>query len=416
MLIGIISWVHATGTTEQKSISVIVEAGSPAHTVTEKTAAEFEKISGYKVNIVPVPYSGLYDKIFVELKSPTGAYDVGIIDFVWIPSFAQNLVPVSELINSNVRKDIFDVTLQSCTYQGEIYGMPLYDQAQVLVYRKDLFNDSKEQADFKSQYGYSLKVPETFKDYRDVAKFFTREGLYGTALEGATHESTACVFYNFALEAGAKDLVWDNKGNVIIDSQPYVDALRLERQLVLEDKSVPPAVFELPTYETAQLFKQGKLAMCTMWTALYPTMLDPKESKVATNVGVAPNLAGTAGIGVTSAAWAYAIPKSSKKQEAAKKYLEYMFNAGSKVMDIAGLTCRKTIFQDYANKPGFEWVGALAASLGGPQSKVRPMQVKYLKVSDSVIVPMIQSVLAEKRTPEEAVVWAKTEIQKIMKE
>jgi multiple sugar transport system substrate-binding protein len=52
----------------------------------------------------------------------------------------------------------------------------------ILSYRKDLFDDPKEQAAYKEKYGTDLKPPETWEEYLQIAQFFTRpkEGLWGT--------------------------------------------------------------------------------------------------------------------------------------------------------------------------------------------------------------------------------------------
>ena len=41
-----------------------------------------------------------------------------------------------------------------------------------------------EKANFKTKYGYDLDAPETWKQYYDIAEFFTRpeKGLYGCAI------------------------------------------------------------------------------------------------------------------------------------------------------------------------------------------------------------------------------------------
>jgi ABC-type glycerol-3-phosphate transport system substrate-binding protein len=51
------------------------------------------------------------------------------------------------------------------------------------TYRKDLFGDPAEKEAFKAKYGYDLAPPETWKQYYDIAEFFTRpdKNLWGTA-------------------------------------------------------------------------------------------------------------------------------------------------------------------------------------------------------------------------------------------
>jgi multiple sugar transport system substrate-binding protein len=67
-------------------------------------------------------------------------------------------------------------------YAGSYYAVSLDGDYQVWVYRKDLFENKKNQKDFKAKYGYELRFPRTWKEHADVAEFFTRpdEKLYGS--------------------------------------------------------------------------------------------------------------------------------------------------------------------------------------------------------------------------------------------
>jgi len=64
--------------------------------------------------------------------------------------------------------------------EGKTYCIPIFWNSHGLFYRKDLFEDPTEKANFKAKYGYELRVPRTFDELVDVAEFFTRPpNLYG---------------------------------------------------------------------------------------------------------------------------------------------------------------------------------------------------------------------------------------------
>jgi multiple sugar transport system substrate-binding protein len=73
------------------------------------------------------------------------------------------------------------VALQN-QYAGSYYAVSMDGDYQVWVYREDLFDNAKNQKDFKAKYGYDLRFPRTWKEHADVAEFFTRpnEKLYGS--------------------------------------------------------------------------------------------------------------------------------------------------------------------------------------------------------------------------------------------
>lgn len=56
-------------------------------------------------------------------------------------------------------------------------------------YRKDLFEDPREMEALRAKYGYELSAPENWRQYRDIAEFFTRpgKGFYGTLIQGKKH-------------------------------------------------------------------------------------------------------------------------------------------------------------------------------------------------------------------------------------
>lgn len=67
-------------------------------------------------------------------------------------------------------------------YAGSYYAVSLDGDYQVWVYRQDLFDNAKNQKDFKAKYGYDLEFPKTWKEHADVAAFFTQPAnkLYGS--------------------------------------------------------------------------------------------------------------------------------------------------------------------------------------------------------------------------------------------
>jgi multiple sugar transport system substrate-binding protein len=65
-------------------------------------------------------------------------------------------------------------------YAGHYYAVSLDGDYQVWVYRQDLFEDAKNQRDFKAKYGYDLAFPQTWRQHADVAAFFTRGDMFGS--------------------------------------------------------------------------------------------------------------------------------------------------------------------------------------------------------------------------------------------
>lgn len=131
-----------------------------------------------------------------------------------------------------------------------------------------MFSDPANKKAFKQKYGYELTVPKTWDQYRDVAKFFTHDGMYGTGMIGATGSDSVTGWLEFATQAGADGLVVDKNGKVDLTDGSYAKALEYMRELV-KDGSIPADYLSLGTSEISNLFNQGKLAMQLTWSHFY---------------------------------------------------------------------------------------------------------------------------------------------------
>lgn len=67
-------------------------------------------------------------------------------------------------------------------FNGETVSVACDGDYQVWVYRVDLFDNAKNQRDFRAKYGRDLEFPKTWEHHAQVAEFFTRpdQKLYGS--------------------------------------------------------------------------------------------------------------------------------------------------------------------------------------------------------------------------------------------
>ena len=121
------------------SITVLVESGSPAEALANNTAADFEKETGCKVVVDAVAYTGMYDKLSTEIKAGQAAHDVSCMDFVWLAAFADAIEPITDADTS----DFLPTLEESGTVDGNLLGYPMWVNAKILIYRKDLIPEDK---------------------------------------------------------------------------------------------------------------------------------------------------------------------------------------------------------------------------------------------------------------------------------
>lgn len=395
--------------TGKKEISVLVESGSPGESVAKSTAAEFEKETGYKVVVDAIPYSGMHDKLSTEINAKSAVHDVATLDVLWLSAFQNALLPLDDLATDDVKSDFLPTLADGGTLNGSLYGFPMWINAKVLIYRTDLFNDPANKSAFKAKYGYELVVPTTWQQYKDAAEFFTKDGMYGTAVFGAANGDTVCSWLDHAAQAGANPLVLDKDNKVLVNQSPYVEALQYLVDLYKKG-DVPKETLSVASTEAEEMFKNGKLAMQLNWSHQYPSAYAALPGKVA----VAPMIGGSAGVAATAGPWYESVLKTSKNQDIAKKYVKFMYDHNGDYMDAAlKIASRKSVYEKYSKQPGDEHLNAVLTSLAAKQSQNRPNTVHWTQIEE-VLYGAIQNALAGKATPQAALDDAKTKIEAIV--
>lgn len=374
----------------KNSITVLVESGSPAEALAKETAASFEEETGCKVVIDAVAYTGMYDKLSTEIKAKQAAHDVACMDVVWLAAFADAIEPINDADTSD-----FLPTLQdSGTIDGNLLGYPMWVNAKVLIYRKDLISEDK--------------VPKTWEEYQALAKELKTDDMSGTTVFGSGSDAV-CSFLDFACQAGAEGLVFDKEGNVNITDQAYVDALNFMVENANADYTPADSLATAAT-ESQELFTNGKVAMQLNWSHQYPAAV---EALGADKVGCAPMIGGSAGVGATTGPWYECVMKNSENKEMAKKYVEFMYDHNADYMDLTlKIAGRTSVYEEAGKVAGNEHTTAVLETLGAEQSQARPMVTTWSQIEE-VLIGVVESSLggADVNDTLEA---AKTQIELIM--
>lgn len=377
-----------------ESINILVEGGGEQ--LQKAIAEKFTAETGIAVNFTVVPYAGVYDKLSAEVASGASNYDVATIDVIWMAKFAEFAEPLDDLFTDEIRADLPPALLADAQVDGKFVGMPGWANAEILFYRKDLFEDPAQQAAFEEKFGRDLTVPQTWEEFRDVAVFFTQDtnsdgtiDLYGTDVIGANPEEWMAQ----VLQAGSPGVVLDDGGNVIIDNEAHLKALEFYTGLHCTDKVAPEGAAQVDWGMAQNMFYQGQTAMMKFWAHAY--RLTPEDSKVSGKVGVAPMIGGTAGVAGIPGPWYNIVPMTAPNKELARKYVAFAIaNNAMGIEAPLGLAARNSAYASYADKPGFEHFHSLLATLGAPATKGRPLVAEWQEIVDQAVTPMLQEALA----------------------
>ncbi|GAB3659366.1 hypothetical protein GCM10027591_12560 [Zhihengliuella somnathii] len=385
------------------AVTVLVEAGG--HAELSEVAEVCEQDAGLDVTFVELPYDGLFNRLSSEFSSGTVSFDVAALDSVWLPSFKDALEPIDELFTDEVKQDIFPALVEEAEVDGHFLGMPAWTNAEIILYRKDLFGDPGNRADFEAEYGYELAAPTTWEQYADISAFFTRDGMYGTDVKGAVETE----WLAHVLQAGSP-MVLDGDGEVVIDNEAHREALDFYVGLT---ESAPPGAAQVDWAAAQNLFNQGKTAMTRFWAHAYRQI--PDDAPVAGKVGAATMIGGSAGVAGVPGPWYLSVPRATENTEDAKRFIECAYENNSLGIESSlGLASRISAFEQYRDEEGYESFGPLIETLNAEATATRPATEKWQQIVDTVLVPLLQKAVAGGDT-ESLLSDAKKQIEDIVK-
>ncbi len=273
----------------EKEIVIWWAQWAPADGLQELGKA-FEAETGIAVRIHQIPWGSFQDQVFLNFGNETTDFDVVIGDSQWLGRGATKglYVDLTKWLPKAVAlKNIHPKVLANiCAYPAgskTYYAAPCESDAIGLAYRKDWFADKDEQKAYrKFSRGKVLKAPDTWNDYKQIAKFFNRPDAkrYGHAIiTGREYD---------ALTMGFQQVLWayggtwgDAKTNKVkgkLNTKPAVDALTFFKGLM---EFSPPGGSNLGYAQVLEQFTNDSTAMILTYCAFYPGIAKSMEGKVA---------------------------------------------------------------------------------------------------------------------------------------
>lgn len=263
----------------------------------------YEKETGIKVTIVQEPWGSFADRFFTAMAAKSTEWDGVVGDSQWLGTGATSgyYVDLTDFLKSTGIAD--SVTPATLTYYGEYptgsgryWAYPTEGDADGWAYRKDLFEDPKEKEAFKAKYGYDLAVPKTYKEFMDIAKFFTRpdQGLYGVAIyTQKDYDAITMGVENTMFPWGGR---WQNEKNEvlgIVNSPENIEALQFYKDLY--DCCQAPGLSNAFFTETNDALISGKAVMIMNYFAFFPALTNPATNPHAAGTGFFANPTGPKG-------------------------------------------------------------------------------------------------------------------------
>jgi len=293
---------------------------SEAPGVWEQLIAGFEtRHPGIKVvrEIGPHSSTEFHDLVTQKLRNRDPAMDVFFMDVIWPGEFAAAgwASPLDEFFSAAQQKEFLSAPIEANRYRGRIYGVPLFVDAGMLYFRKDLLAK------------YRLAPPRTWPELVDQAKLILAQErdpyLTGYSAQFKQYEGLICNMMEFIMSNGAS--LWDEPNlKSTLDGDQAKQAVRFVRDQIIRAIS-HRGVLAYQEPESLALFTQGKALFHRNWPYAWEVANDPKQSKIAGQVSMMPlpSFPGHKSVAALGG-WQLGVSRFSRNPRLAWQFVEYM--------------------------------------------------------------------------------------------
>ena len=316
---------------ENRSLRVLL-VEHPTSNILKKYIGEFEALSETEVELEITSFYDAHQRQLLDLGAGDNEYDVMMVIDTWLPEFAisDNILDLARQIRKMEQagdyqwmSDIIqNVNVLLGQWQGKQVAIPLMASSQLLMFRKDLFEDPEQQTAFLAFAGRDLTVPETWEEFNEVARFFTQTvnpdspTEYGISV-AASRSSAASLFQTVLWGVGGREFA--KRWRVTLNNEGGVRAMELWAE---QAQYAPPDAPAMYWYDMNQVFADGQAAMQIQWDALAQELETSPNSQVRGQVGYA-LVPGDPEPAPVIAGWVLVINKNSDRIPAAWEFAKW---------------------------------------------------------------------------------------------
>lgn len=379
----------------------------------EEVINKFTDSTGIKVTIIrqPADTDQRRQTLLIPLQSGEKDPDVFLMDIVWIGQFAASnwLEPLDEYIEA----DGFDLSPffqrvldLADRYNQKLVALPVYVDAGLLYYRKDLLEK------------YGRDVPQTWQELVEVASEIqkqertTNPNFWGFLWQGAQYEGLVCNFLEYA-SSNRGGLI--KNGILSIDSDQNILALNFMKDLIWTHQISPPNTYtEMKEEEVRTLFESGNALFERNWP--YAWMLhqsDQSQVKAKVGVSILPRFESgdhTATLG----GWHIGISSHSDQKRAAWRFVKYVVSADLQMQFALRLGWNPSRRDVYSDPSLLEKLPHLAALRESFDTAVARPILPYYTLLSKALQKHLNAALAGIEQPDEALASAQSEAVEII--
>lgn len=378
---------------------------------------QFTDYCGGSVQVTEYGENDLRDKLVADASNHAGQFDLYNLDGNYTPLFASNkwVQPLEQLAPAYKVGDILPFCRGLYSYNGKLYGVPIYLETTIMYYRKSLFKKA----------GISAP-PATMDELKaDAAKLTNAPRVYGIALRGLRGEGMNVYTWTEWLHSYGGDYFQGKKFIPAFNSAAAVRGTEEYANLIKKYDAPNSGTWGWPDVLSA--FSAGRIGMTIESTAFYPVFEDPKQSSVAGDVGFAQVPAGpngrwpanyTTGIAISSSV------KDARKLAMARSFLQYGTTTEMETGGLGEQSIGNVARTSLLNSPLYtqkitnvnpDYAAAVAADYKVTRSTYRPL-IPQWKATGDYLGTAIESVFTGQSSAANALNTAADEVTKLYKQ
>lgn len=344
---------------------------SPEATAMKQLAHLYTQATGTQVNISVSSYDEIHE--ILTGMDESSVHDVIRLDVTWLSWFAGRvLIPLGEI--SPEPDSLLDGFMPGLSRQyyyvrDKLYALPFSPSAQMLFYRKDLFQSTVLRRLYREIHRKDLAPPETYAEYNRIAAFFTRSLNahspvdYGTTV---TLGSTGVAGTEFLTRYFSRSRELFDAGGRLL---PDTGAARIALDDLVEARKYSKEQWCPWWTHAAREFSEGNVAMTVLYSNFASEILG-RDSKVVNKVGFAFVPGGSPVIGGGS----LGVSRFSRSPERALSFIRWM--CGEPVSTASMLlgsvsSCAKS-YENYEIIDAYPWLALAGECFARSRNKRTP--------------------------------------------
>ena len=246
-------------------------------------AAEFEKLTGAKVNVTRVPFPELYQETLLGLRQDK--YDALTFGSMWIADVVPYLEPIPRvMLESPQYRDVLPHYKKVASWGDMAYMVPIDGDRHYLQYRRDLLMNPKYRAEFRKTHGRDLTVPKTWPELQEIARFFHGRKLPNGAVISGMAEVTVsdALLGNYFIKRAAPYAKHPRvKGGFYFDLETmeplvntpgWVEALK---DFIAAQDLYPKGGQTMSFFDTINAFGRGNVVFTDSWDDPFVEAMEP---------------------------------------------------------------------------------------------------------------------------------------------